>query len=329
VRLLSSGKILLILIAAGCSLPGPSLERFEYRQLHMGVVTRIVLYAPEASSAPAAARGAFERIATLDSLLSDFRDDSELMQLAARAGGPPVPVSDELFHVLSHAQQLAQRSDGRFDVTIGPLVRLWRQARRTGQLPDAAALAAAAERVGWERVRLDSAAQAVQLLAPGMQLDLGGIAKGYAAGEALATLRRAGVSRALVEMGGDLVVGDPPPGQRGWRIHLPNAPPGEQDVVLANAAVSSSGDTQQFLEIDGTRYSHVVDPRTGLGLRSRNAATVISTDGITADALSTLLTILGPAEGHAFVADHFPGTTAFIRQAEASDDRQDPYRPRH
>ncbi|HEV2129942.1 MAG TPA: FAD:protein FMN transferase, partial [Longimicrobiaceae bacterium] len=282
------------------------------------VQARIVLYAPHEQLATRAAKAAFDRISMLDSIMSDYRPDSELMQLSARAGGPPVPVSRELFQVLSHAQELAHLSRGAFDVTMGPVVRLWRTARRTGALPTLAEREQALARVGWRHLRLDPAAQTVQLLVPGMQLDLGGIAKGYAADEAISTLRAHRVERALVELGGDIVVSGPPPGEEGWQVSVANAEGAAHSLLLAHAALSTSGDTEQFVEIGGQRYSHVVDPATGLGLGTRIAATVIAPDGITADALSTLLSVLGPERGQAFLAAHFPAANAYIRRVELS-----------
>jgi thiamine biosynthesis lipoprotein len=305
----------LLVLLAGCALGRAAPRRFEYRQRHMGIEARLVLYAPDEREAADAARAAFGRIARLDSLMSDYRSDSELSRLSARAGGPPVPVSDELFLVLARAQALARLSDGAFDVTVGPLVRLWRQARRTATLPSPAELAEARSRVGWRHLRLDSVARTAHLLRPGMLLDLGGIAKGYAADEALRALRAAGVERALVEMGGDLVAGAPPPGEPGWHVTVSSAAPERAPLPLARRALSTSGDTEQFVEIGGVRYSHVVDPATGLGLRSRVAATVLAPDGITADALSTALTILGPERGEALLA-HFPAVRAYVRRVD-------------
>jgi thiamine biosynthesis lipoprotein len=306
---------LLVLLSGGCALRGAALRRFEFRQLHMGVETRITLYAPDAATAAQAARSAFGRIAVLDSLLSDYRPDSELTRLSARAGGPPVRVSEELFSVLSRARELARLSGDAFDVTAGPLVRLWRGARRSGVLPTPAERAEALARTGWRHLRLDSASRTARLAVPGMQLDLGGIAKGYAADEGISTLRAHGVHRALIEMGGDVVAGGPPPGTRGWRVRVADARGAPRALRLAHAAVSTSGDTEQFVEIGGVRYSHVVDPATGVGLTTRAAATVVAADGITADALSTLLTVLGPERGPAFLAAHFPGVRGWVRTA--------------
>jgi thiamine biosynthesis lipoprotein len=232
--------------------------------------------------------------------MSDYLSTSELMRLCAKAGGNPVKVSGSLFFVLSRAQEVSRHSDGAFDVTVGPVVRLWRRARKTQRLPDAEKLKAALALVGYKNVVLDQKAQTVKLLKPGMKLDLGGIAKGYAADEALKVLAKHGLKQALVAAGGDIAVSDAPPGKPGWTIEI--APieakkEGPRKLVLANAAVSTSGDAEQFVEIGGKRYSHIVDPKTGLGLVGRMSATVVAPNGITADSLTKVVAVLGPKRG--------------------------------
>jgi len=273
----------------------------------MGVAARIVLYAPDDATARRAARAAYARMALLEDIMSDYRPESEVRRLAARAGAA-VPVSGDLFVVLARAVDLWRRSDGAFDPTVGPFVELWRAARRTGRLPPRAELDAAARRVGSDKVHLDSVARTVRLDAPGMRIDLGGIAKGYILDRALDALRAQGVTRALLEAGGDIVLGDAPPGRRGWRIALP-----EGDTILANHAVSTSGDTEQFVIIGGVRYSHVIDPRTGMGLTSRREATVVAPDGVTADGLATALTVLDDERG-ARLLHSFPQAAARLRR---------------
>jgi thiamine biosynthesis lipoprotein len=306
-----------LLLLAGCAAPrGVPLQRFEYRQIHMGVETRIVLFAPDSARAVGASRAAFARIAALDASLSDYRDDSELMRLSRHPVGQPVPVSDPLWRVLEQAQSLAQLSAGAFDVTVGPAVQLWREARRTGVYPAPDALAEARARSGWRHLRLDPSARTATLLVPGMRLDLGGIAKGFAADEAIATLREHGVTRALVEMGGDIVVGDPPPGRSGWEVRIADAGGAPPVIQIAGAAISTSGDAVQWVEIGGARYSHVIDPRTGLALRESATATVIAPSGVLSDGLSTLLGVLGPEEAPQFLREHFPGVRAWVRRIE-------------
>ncbi len=289
------------------------IQRFEYKQVHMGVQARIILYAPDSSTAHRAAAAAFDRIAALDAIMSDYRSDSELMRLAARGKGRWTRVSEDLYHVLVVADGLSRRSDGAFDITIGPIVALWRKARRSGNLPADSALAVARSKSGWRLVELDSANQSVRLDADGMRLDLGGIAKGYAADEALAVLRDYGVTRALIEFGGDIAAGDPPPKSDGWRVLIPLLDAADQEVTITNGAVSVSGDTQQFVEIDGSRYSHVVDPRTGRGLTGGIAVTVIADRAMLTDALATTLSVMGPDAGKALLDAYYPTVRAYFR----------------
>jgi thiamine biosynthesis lipoprotein len=307
----------LSLAAVSCvSVPkqAPALGRYEYERPEMGVPFRIVLYAPDRAGADGAAEAAFRRIRELNDIMSDYNAESELSKLSRTSGqGRRVPVSPDLWLVLERAQALAQRSDGAFDITVGPCVNLWRRARRQHQLPDPDRLAQARKAVGYRLIRLDPKGHAVELLAPGMRLDLGGIAKGYAVEEALRTLKWLGLSRALIEGGGDVSVGDPPPGKPAWRIELApldvtNAPP-DRFLLLKNAAISTSSDLYQRLEIEGKRYSHIVDPRTGIGLTNHSLVNVIARHGITADSLTKVVSVLGPEKGLK-VVEATPGAAA-------------------
>ncbi len=262
----------------------------------MGTLFRIQIYAESEDKAAAAAEAAFARIGELNGIFSDYEANSELMRFCHAPAGTPVALSDELFEILDHAQKLAARSDGAFDVTIGPLIRLWRLSHRDGRLPTQDQLATAFERSGYRKLVLDPQARTGTLTVDHMRLDLGGIAKGFAADEALQILRAHGFPRSLVAASGDIAIGDSPPGEKGWRIGLTSvASPEEPDqfVLLANAAVSTSGDTQQFVEIDGTRYSHIVDPRTGLGLTERRSVSVVAPSAMETDSLATCLSVLG------------------------------------
>jgi FAD:protein FMN transferase len=292
--------LFLMLLTGPGALAGES--RFVFEKAEMGVPFRVTLYAPDEATAKAAADAAFARVEALNRILSDYDPDSELSRLARTSGqGKAVPVSDILWHVLERSQQLAEQTDGAFDITVGPLVNLWRRARRRGELPGAELLAEMRARVGYRHVRMDHQKRTVELLQPDMRLDVGGIAKGYAADEAIAVLRARGLPRALVAASGDIVAGDPPPGEAGWRVQVaaldaPGAPPAEV-LLLANRAVSTSGDAYQFVEIGGVRYSHIVDPRTGVGLTDHSLVTVIAGDGLTADGLDTAIDVLGPKRG--------------------------------
>jgi thiamine biosynthesis lipoprotein len=245
--------------------------------------------------------------------MSDYKQTSELMRLCKKAGGDPVAVSDDLFTVLERSAAVSKLSDGAFDVTVGPLVRLWRQSRRTGQLPAADELAKAKELVGFDKVRLDAKARTVQLTKAGMQLDLGGIAKGYAADQALAVLKKHGITRALVAAGGDIAVSGPPPDARGWTIAIAPLTKNEKapTLLLHDAAVSTSGDAEQFVEIDGKRYAHIVDPKTGLGILGQMSVTVVGPNGLTVDPLTKVPAVLGPEKGLA-ILEKLDGISALV-----------------
>ncbi len=278
-----------------------ALERHEYTQLHMGVETRVVMWAA-VGSAETGARAAYTRIAILDSLLSDYRTDSDLSRVSAAAGGPATPASGELITVLALALEVARASGGAFDPTAGALTQVWRQARRDHRLPEAAAIESALTTVRWADVRIDSITGAVQLGRQGMRLDLGGIAKGYAVDEALLALRRNGIEHALVQMGGEVAVMGTPPGEPGWRVVLAHWP---DTLQLASGALAVSGSTEQFLEVDGRRYSHVIDPRSGEALMTRELTIVHAPQAILADALATAAGVLD-ATGRTALARAFP-----------------------
>ncbi len=313
---------LLVMIAAGAlsdqapEVPG-HLSRFEFDETHMASPFHIVLYSTDAPTARRASRAAYDRIAALNGILSDYDPESELSRMGRSAGGGPMPVSVDLFAVLSRSKEIYERSGGAFDVTIAPVGRLWRRARRDRKLPAPTLLAAARPLVGSDKLVLDAGSRTVQLTKPGMKLDVGGIAKGFAAQAALEVLRKEGITRALVGGAGDIVAGDPPPGARGWRVAIAPLEPGKggphRVLLLSNEAVSTAGDAERYVIIDGHRYSHIINPKTGVGVEDRASVTVVAPDGATADALETTVYILGPERGLKLV-DETPGASAiFVR----------------
>src|SRR3989440_1207789 len=220
-------RLLITVAALGCLAGSARAQdvRREFVELHMGVAVRIELYAPDDAAARVTARAAYARVAELEDIMRDYRPESEVRRLAERPG-TAVPVSEPLFAVVARALELARQSDGAFDPTVGPFVALWRRARGTGRLPGRAELDSAARCVGGRKVRADSAARSIRLDTAGMQLDLGGIAQGYILDQALLVLGRHGVTRALIQAGGDIVAGGPPPRPPGGRGGLAGAGPG-------------------------------------------------------------------------------------------------------
>lgn len=313
-------------LACGCGKPEqpeqPPARVVETRRL-MGVPWTITVYAATPDTGRAAVEAAFAEAGRLEGILSDYDPESELSRLSAAAPtAGPVPVGDDLWRVLSAAVEWRDKSDGAFDPTVGPLTTLWRQARRSGVMPRADKLAAARQAVGAAMLTLEKERQAASLRAPAMRLDLGGIGMGYAVDRALGVLAARGVKSAMVDASGDIAVSGSPPGTAAWRIEVAALPDleGRADrgvLDLVNAAVTTSGDAFQAVEIDGVRYSHVVDPRTGLGVRGPAAVTVIAADCTTADVVATAASVLGPEAGLAFV-ETVPGAAArFVEGTDA------------
>ena len=296
---------LTLLVVLQASPARPELHRFEAVEPHMGTLVRITIYTPGEQSARDAFRAAFDRIRDLDRILSDYRPDSELKHVTNVAVGRPVPVSEDLFTVLSASQDLAEATAGAFDITQGPVIRLWREARKTGRMPDPAALQEAAARSGFRKLHLDAGDRTVTFGVAGMALDVGAIGKGYAASEAIEVLGALGVRRALVAVSGDLAFSEAPPGQRGWRIAVhsgdPSAVSFPRVLELTNAAVSTSGNSEQHVDIEGRRYSHIIDPSSGMGLVADLTVTVIARHGLDADGLDTAMSVLGAERGLALI----------------------------
>jgi len=307
------------------SAPQPALTRFEFEQVRFAAPVRLIVYAPSEALANNVSREVFDRLKHLDRVMSDYDPDSELSKLSAQAGnGHPIPVSRELFDVLAESQRLAAATDGAFDITIAPVVKLWRQARRRKQLPPESQLKEAMSLVGASSLRLNETDRTAELLKPGMLLDLGGIAQGYAADEAMRILKQAGLARSLVDVSGDIRVGDAPPDRDGWRVEIealksktPESTPSEpRFMTLTNAAISTAGDAYQSTEIDGVRYSHIIDARTGRPMTESCSVTVIANDALTADGLDTALCVLDDAAGRKLVKS-VPGVRVYVSRMKA------------
>ena len=290
------------IILLGSTLMAPRLRAETASTAHtlerglMGTRFAITCHHGDAAEAKAAADAAFEAAEEINRVASDYIADSELLSLSKRPPGEPTVVSPLLFRLLSEARALAEKTGGLFDPTLGPLTRLWRESRRRKALPVPATLAAALAATGWKHLILDPGKSTVTLALPGMRLDLGGIAKGQAADAMLAVMTTRGIPVSCITAGGgDIRVGDPPRGTAGWNVGVRPGKEQSGKLVLKNAAVSTSGDLHQSIEINGVHYSHIIDPATGLGLTRHIAATIISPDATTSDALATACCV-APAE---------------------------------
>ena len=286
-------------------------QQFEFSRIVMGAPCRVVFYAPNEESANESARAVFERLARIEEALSDWMPASETRQLPS-ASGVSVTVGPDLANALSVSLNYARMTGGAFDPTVGALTKRWRAARSDSPLPDAAELQALRARCGWQQVQFDAATHTYTAVVPGLELDFGGIGQGIGADAALAVLRERGITRALIDLSGDIAVSDPPPGRSGWKIDLDD--PWHTQLALANAAVTTSGDRFQHMDLaaDGgttTRGSHIIDPATGEPLTTRVEVVVVARTAVEADALATALSVMGPERGRALLST-LPSTSA-------------------
>jgi thiamine biosynthesis lipoprotein len=276
-------------------------ERFEFEEIHMGVPVRIILYAESKENAHTAAKNAFECFHALNKIMSDYDSESELSKLCDEFNSSngycrkAVPVSDDLFAVLKSAKYFSNISDGAFDITVSPFVRLWRRSRRQKELPKQRYLDQARELVGNHLWTINESTQQVQILKSGVKFDLGGIAKGYAIDRAFEIIQKYSIETILIDAGGDLRVGKASPD--GWKINLN----GKDTMIMENIAVATSGDRFQFVEINGVKYSHLIDPKTGLGLTTPCTVHVTAPTATEADALASATAVLKPEQGIALI----------------------------
>lgn len=254
----------------------------------MGTLFRIKTYSRDVKLAEAAAGDAFATADAINAVASDYIADGELLSFSKLPAGKPYPVSQILFPLLLQARHYAWKTKGDFDPTLGPLTKLWRESRRRKALPDPENLSKAMASSGFGKLFLDEGKHTLTFKVPGMRLDLGGIAKGQAADAMLDVFKKHGLPRTSITCGGDVRVGDPPPGKSHWTIAVKTTGEAKPPLVLVNAAVSTSGDLHQFVEIAGKRYSHIIDPRTGLGLTEARTATVTASTAAESDAMATV-----------------------------------------
>lgn len=292
--------LLICLILTPCSQAQTKLRRFEFSQRHMGTLFRIVLYHSDSVKANLAATAAFNRVSELNQILSDYEKDSELNKLSRTAGTNSwIKVSPEMWYILKKSKAISEKTKGAFDITVGPFVQLWRRARRQNELPTSEILGQVKESVGYQHILLNHRARSVKLVKPGMQLDMGAIGKGYAVDEALKVLKQFKIKKALVDGGGNIAVNKAPPKSNGWEIRLEPYTPADKPAIiyLKKSAIATSGDLYQFIEFNGVRYSHILNPFTGIGLTDQSRVIIFAKDGITADWLSTSVSVLGPEKG--------------------------------
>ncbi len=267
----------------------------------MGTFANITAVAADDETIKASIEAAFDKLVEVDEMMSDYKADSELSVVNRDAFAGPVEVSDELFEVLKASVDYSRKTQGAFDITIGPVVELWRRAAKGGKKPGEEELAEAKARVGYEKLILDEKNKTVRFAVEGMKLDLGGIAKGYAVDRAIEEMKKAGAAGGLVDVGGDIrCFGVSPKFNNIWRVGLED-PSGASSYLLvlklSDAAIATSGDYRRFVVVDDKRYSHIIDPATTASAGGLTSVTVIAARALDADALATSVSVMGRAKG--------------------------------
>ncbi|MBN2314959.1 MAG: FAD:protein FMN transferase [Sedimentisphaerales bacterium] len=290
-------------------------------QTVMGTFVRIIVVAKNADTGTRCVEAGLAEIRKVDELMSDYKDDSEISLVNKKAAQQAVRVSESTFEVLQKSMAFSQLTDGAFDITIGPLVDIFHKTQKKHVAPTQEQIEQAKTKVGFEKLILDTENQTVRLADDGMRLDLGGIAKGYGVDKAVEAARRRGAVGVMVNIGGDVrCFGEPPEGRDHWLIGLQDPNSGGEGfngggLVLTlrvkNAAVATSGDYEQFVIIDGKRYSHIMNRKTGTSVEGLSSVTIISENATDADALATSVSVMGPEKGLALI-ETLPGIEAIL-----------------
>ncbi len=296
-----------VIIAMFSSIIKRQPAEFEsgYR-LVMGTFARVIVVAQNSKVAQKAVEDAFAAIEKVDDLMSDFKDDSEIGIVNKEAFQRPVQVSDSTFEVIQRSIKFSKLTNGAFDITVGPLVALFRKEKETQIAPTNEEIEQAKSKVGYEKLILDEANRTVSFSVEGMKLDLGGIAKGYGIDKAIEAIQKNGALGAMVDIGGDVrCFGTPPEGRKSWVVGIQNPNIDDQSsgsglimtLKANNKAITTSGDYQQFVLIKGKKQSHIIDRKTGTGAEGLSSVTIITDNATNADALATAISVIGAEKG--------------------------------
>jgi thiamine biosynthesis lipoprotein len=285
-----------------------SLARYEASHAAMGTIFSIVVYGDGASMLAGAVDAAFREIDRLDSLMSVFKPASELCKINREASRQSVVVTPELFRLLQKCLRYSQDTGGAFDVTVGPLMKLWGFFQKSCRMPAKEELAQTLKRVGYRHVRLDARERTVAFDCPGIEFDLGAAGKGYAVDRAVAMLRAAGVKRALISSGTSSIYAlGAPPGEQGWQISVCHPLERRNEACslrLRDLSISFSGGYEQCFVLNGKMYTHLLDPRTGTPVEQMLMTAVLAESNTASDALSTAFFAAGVEQAKVYLRHH-------------------------
>ena len=299
----------------------PALHHYEATRVSMACVYAIDAYGPDAAALPRIVEDAFDEVDRIDRLMSHYKADSPLSRINREAARQPVKVEPELFDFIAEAMRYNRESDGAFDVTVGPLMKAWGFFKGEGRMPSGNELTAARRHVGRAHVMLNHADRTIAFDEPGVELDLGGIAKGYAVDRAVTLLEQRHIAAALVSSGGSTIYAlGAPPGRAGWAVTIQDPIDSRKTaltVTLKDRALSIAGRSEKWFESGGVRYSHIMDPRTGWPVQGVLSVAVLTNDGTAGDALDDAFFVMGPERTRVYL-NTLPGTEALFFLPDAA-----------
>lgn len=283
-------------------------RKFSYSEMKMGSAFNLIIVSADSNKANHLARKSYELVDSLNHIFSNYDSSSELSKINASAGLLPYKMSRAMLDLVQKSQYAYIQSKGAYDISIGPLSSLWRNARKAKLFPEASTVLATKKLVGFAQIKINKRLGTIFLPNANMQLDFGGIAKGYIAQWVINFLKANGIQQALVDAGGDIVMSGPPLNQKGWLIGV-NLPETTDQLLnkklqLSNCSVATSGDVYQFIEYKGVKYSHIINPLTGYGVTNLRNVTIVAKTGATADWLATACSILPIKEAKQLAISH-------------------------
>ena len=296
------------LLVFSTSLLQAQTRKFSYSEMKMGSAFNLIIVSADSNKANHLARKSYELVDSLNHIFSNYDSSSELSKINASAGLLPYKMSTAMLDLVQKSQYAYIQSKGAYDISIGPLSSLWRNARKAKLFPEASTVLATKKLVGLNQVKINKRLGTIFLPNANMQLDFGGIAKGYIAQWVINFLKANGIQQALVDAGGDIVMSGPPLNQQGWLIGV-NLPETTDQLLnkklqLSNCSVATSGDVYQFIEYKGVKYSHIINPLTGYGVTNLRNVTIVAKTGATADWLATACSILPIKEAKQLAISH-------------------------
>jgi thiamine biosynthesis lipoprotein len=297
---------------------GTRLSRFEDSRVSMACTYTIVLYGKDPKQLPLITNAAFDEVDRIDALMSNYKPESPVSLINREAGKGPVRVEPELYRFLKHCKEYSRESDGAFDVTVGPLMKTWGFFRDEGRVPWPFEIWSVLRHVGYQYLKLNDAQRTIQFEREGMEIDLGGIAKGYAVDRILEILKEQKIEHALISAGGSTLYGlGTPPDRPGWEVKLrdplfPHDPKkNATTVLLKDRCLSVSGSYEKFFVVGGVTYSHIMNPKTGRPVENMLSVAVLTRYGTDGDALDNSFYVLGPEKSKALIVK-YPETEVFF-----------------